>query len=44
MIPSLLDLIVDLFLVVEEEEFILERGAAALPHLCSFFVSLLLQV
>ena len=44
MILFLLELVVDLFLVVEEEEFVLERGAAALPHLCSFLFGLLLQV
>ena len=44
MILFLLELVVDLFLVVEEEEFVLERCAAALPHLCSFLFGLPLQV
>ena len=40
----LLKLVVDLFLVVEEEKFILERGVATLPQLRSFIVSLSLQI
>ena len=40
----LLKLVVDLFLVVEEEKFILERGVATLPQFRSFIVSLFLQI
>lgn len=40
------ELVIDLFLVIEEEEFVFEHGAAALPVLCSVIVSfpLLLKV
>ena len=40
----LLHLVLKLFLVVKESEFIIERGGTALPHLCSLLVSLLLQL